>query len=63
MMERRLKLAKRLLNPDDSVLIVTIDEKELHRLAMLLEQVFQGFPIQMTSPDISPGPLSAIFLA
>ena len=28
-MERRLKLAKRLLNPDDSVLIVTIDEKEI----------------------------------
>ena len=29
MMERRLKLAKRLLNPDNSVLIVTIDEKEV----------------------------------
>ena len=28
MMERRLKLAKRLLNPDNSVLIVTIDENE-----------------------------------
>lgn len=27
-MERRLKVAKDLLNPDDSVLIVTIDEKE-----------------------------------
>ena len=27
-MERRLKLAKELLNPDDSVLIVTIDENE-----------------------------------
>ena len=33
MMEKRLKLAKKLLNPDDSVLIVTIDEKEyLHLL-------------------------------
>ena len=31
-MERRLKLAKELLNPDDSVLIVTIDEKEYLRL-------------------------------
>ena len=32
MMEKRLKLAKRLLNPADSVLIVTIDEKEyLHQ--------------------------------
>jgi adenine-specific DNA-methyltransferase len=28
MMKKRLKLAKRLLNPDNSVLIVTIDEKE-----------------------------------
>ena len=27
-MEKRLKLAKKLLNPKDSVLIVTIDEKE-----------------------------------
>ena len=31
-MERRLKLAKELLNPDDSVLIVAIDEKEYLRL-------------------------------
>ena len=34
MMERRLKLAKRLLNPESSVLIVTIDEKEFHRLGV-----------------------------
>ncbi|WP_419044612.1 site-specific DNA-methyltransferase [Enorma massiliensis] len=39
-MERRLKLAKQLLNPSDSVLIVTIDEKEYLRLGLLLEQVF-----------------------
>ena len=39
-MERRLKLAKELLNPDDSVLIVTIDEKEYLRLGLLLEQTF-----------------------
>lgn len=41
-MERRLKLAKQLLNPNDSVLIVTIDEKEYLRLGMLLESVFNG---------------------
>ena len=41
-MERRLKLAKDLLNPDDSVLIVTIDEKEYLRLGLLLEQTFAG---------------------
>ena len=40
MMERRLKLARQLLNPHDSVLIVTIDEKEYLRLGMLVEQVF-----------------------
>ena len=53
-MERRLKLAKDLLNPDDSVLIVTIDEKEYLRLGLLLEQVFAGARIQMVSVTISP---------
>jgi len=33
-MERRLRIAKDLLDPDDSVLIVTIDEKEVHRLGL-----------------------------
>ncbi len=40
MMERRLVVARELLNPYDSVLIVTIDEKEYLRLGLLLEQVF-----------------------
>lgn len=40
MMERRLLVAKELLNPEESVLIVTIDEKEYLRLGMLLEQIF-----------------------
>ena len=39
-MQRRLRLAKALLNPEKSVLIVTIDEKEYLRLGMLLEQEF-----------------------
>lgn len=39
-MEKRLKLAKRLLKPDTGVLIVTIDEHEVHHLGMLLEAVF-----------------------
>jgi ankyrin repeat protein len=38
--ERRLLLAQQLLNPEDSVLIVTIDEKEYLRLGLLLEQAF-----------------------
>lgn len=53
-MERRLKLAKQLLNPADSVLIVTIDEKEYLRLGLLLEQVFPSENIQMISSMINP---------
>ena len=54
-MERRLRLAKKLLNPDNSVLIVTIDEKEYLRLGLLLEQTFLGCKIQMISSVIKPG--------
>jgi adenine-specific DNA-methyltransferase len=53
MMERRLLLAKELLNPADSVLIVTIDEKEYLRLGMLMEQVFPEARIQMVSSVIN----------
>ena len=52
-MERRLLLAKELLNPDDSVLIVTIDEKEYLRLGLLLEQTFSESAIQMVSSVIN----------
>ncbi len=54
MMERRLLIAKELLNPDDSVLIVTIDEKEYLRLGLLLEQTFPEAHIQMVSIVINP---------
>lgn len=54
MMERRLKVARELLNPDDSVLIVTIDEKEYLRLGLLLEQTFPEANIQMVSSQINP---------
>ena len=53
-MERRLLLAEQLLNPDDSVLIVTIDEKEYLRLGMLLQQMFPGARQQMISSLINP---------
>lgn len=52
-MERRLLLAKELLKPDESVLIVSIDEKEHLRLGMLLEQVFPGAEIEMVTSVIS----------
>lgn len=54
MMERRLLVAKELLNPADSVLIVTIDEKEYLRLGLLLEQAFPEARIQMISSVINP---------
>ena len=53
-MERRLLLAKELLNPEDSVLIVTIDEKERSRLGLLLEQVFPGVDMQSITSVINP---------
>ena len=53
MMERRLKLARRLLNPDRSVMIVAVDEREVHRLALLLEQTFDSADIQMVTSVIS----------
>ncbi|MGW9419555.1 site-specific DNA-methyltransferase [Cellulosimicrobium funkei] len=52
-MERRLELAKDLLNPDDSVLIVTIDEKEYLRLGLLLEQVFPSARTTMVTSSIN----------
>ncbi|EGQ8153434.1 site-specific DNA-methyltransferase [Vibrio parahaemolyticus] len=52
-MERRLKLAKELLNPNNSVLIATIDEKEYLRLGLLLEQTFPEANVQMISTVIN----------
>lgn len=54
MIERRLLVAKDLLNPEDSVLIVTIDEKEYLRLGLLLEQLFPEARMQMISSSINP---------
>lgn len=53
MMEKRLRLAKKLLNPANSVLIVTIDEKEYLHLGCLLEEMFQDANIQMISSAIN----------
>ena len=56
MMEKRLKLAKQLLNPNDSVLIVTIDEKEYLHLGCLIEELFPEARMQMISSVINPRP-------
>lgn len=52
--ERRLLIAKELLNPRDSVLCVSIDEKEYLRLGLLLEQTFPEGRLQMISSVINP---------
>lgn len=58
MMKRRLLLAKKLLNPRDSVLIVTIDEKEYLHLGCLLEELFPEARMQMVSSVINPAGVS-----
>jgi adenine-specific DNA-methyltransferase len=49
MMKKRLLIAKRLLKPDTGVLIVTIDEHEVHHLRTLLEEIFPETYIKMAT--------------
>lgn len=58
MMQKRLRIAKKLLNPHDSVLIITIDEKEYLHLGCLLEEMFPQARIQMVSSVINPSGVS-----
>lgn len=54
--ERRLLLARQLLNPARSVLIVTIDHNEMGHLSLLLEQLFPqpSARIHMVTSVINP---------
>ncbi|MDD4061851.1 MAG: DNA methyltransferase [Kiritimatiellae bacterium] len=54
MMQKRLRIAKRILNPKNSVLIVTIDEKEYLHLGCLLEEMFPDARLSMISSVINP---------
>ncbi len=54
MMERRLLVARELLNPTNSSMLVTIDEREYLRLGLLLEQVCPDARIQMVTSVINP---------
>lgn len=53
MIYRRLILAKQLLNPQKSILICTIDEKEYLHLGCLFEELFPDANIQMVSSVIN----------
>ncbi|MDY2830987.1 MAG: DNA methyltransferase [Alphaproteobacteria bacterium] len=55
MMKSRLMIAKELLNPENSVLICTIDEKEYLHLGCLFEEIFPNAKIQMVSSIIKDG--------
>jgi adenine-specific DNA-methyltransferase len=48
MMKKRLRLAKQLLKPD-GVLVVTIDEHEVHHLGNLLEDELRDYARQMVT--------------
>lgn len=51
--QKRLQIAKKLLNPKDSTLIITIDEKEYLHLGCLLEEMFPEAKIQMITSVIN----------
>jgi adenine-specific DNA-methyltransferase len=53
MMEKRLRLANRLLNRN-GILICTIDEHEVHHLGVLLEQIFPAARRQLVTIVINP---------
>lgn len=53
MMKARLSIAKELLNPKNSVLICTIDEREYLHLGCLLEELFPNARKQMISSVIN----------
>lgn len=58
MMDRRLRLAKKLLKPN-GVLIVTIDQNELHHLGLLLEEQVPEARRQVVTICINPGGASS----
>lgn len=54
MMKKRLVIAKRLLNPEDSILMITIDDNELCTLKLLLDSLFSECSIQIVDIVINP---------
>lgn len=54
MMQTRLLKAKKILNPNDSVLMITIDDNELCTLKLLLEELFPECQMQIVDMVINP---------
>ena len=42
-MEKRLKIAKNLLNPINGIMVIAIDDNELNSLGLLIDEVFEGY--------------------
>ena len=53
MMEKRLRLAKKLLNPNDSALIIAIDDNEINNIGCLIKELFPYAKIQIVSTVIN----------
>ena len=62
-MEKRLRLARKLLKPISGVLICTVDEHEVHHLGVLLEEVFPSAYRQMVTIVITSRGVAAQGLA
>lgn len=62
-MEKRLRLAKKLLKPDTGVLVCTIDEHEVHHLGVLMEEVLPASYRQMVTIVITSRGVAAQGLA
>ena len=54
MMQKRLRLAKRILNPEKSILIISIDDNELYSLGCLLSELFPEAERQIIDITINP---------
>lgn len=53
-MKKRLKIAKHLMNPFDSILMITIDDNELSHIKILLDELFPECSIQIVDMFINP---------
>ena len=42
-MEKRLRLARKILNPGTGVIVIAIDDNELNSLGLLIDEVFDGY--------------------
>lgn len=53
-MKKRLRIAKKLLNPKDSMLMITIDDIELCSLRLLIDDLFKECYVQIVDMVINP---------